>query len=174
MPKGTFRKSSKSQPTPRVGPSVEPPARSERDALGRLLPGHGVKSPGNPHARRIKEYDDAIRAAVTPEELCAVVVKIKKLAMAGDMDAARELLNRMVGKAKPADSSLAGIVLPDITTPQDIVHASNAILKAITAGKLTADDAAKLGSVVEMARRSIETNELAERLTSLEKAVQRD
>lgn len=168
MPKGTpvTNRSKRTPPPPLVAS-----ARPDRDAKGKLLPGHKLKSPGNPHAQRIHEYREAIRGAVTGEDLCRVFEKLKRLALAGDMDAIRELLNRTLGKVRHLESSLAGVRLPDITNPRDVTRAANAIFHGLSEGTLTADDGAKLASIVELARRSIETHELAERLSALEKEV---
>lgn len=168
MPKGTpFTNRSRTKASP--PPSA--PSRPERDERGRLLPGHKIKSPGNPRANLMHEYREAIRGAVSGMDLRRVFEKLKRLALAGDMDAIRELLNRTLGKVKPLQDSLAGIALPQITNPNDATRAANAIFAAISNGQLTPDDGAKLASIVELARRSIETHELAERLSSLEKEV---
>jgi hypothetical protein len=145
-----------------------PPEKDGRRSDGKFLPGHAVKSPGNPHAIKIATYTAALKHAVSEEELREVFVTLKKLALRGDIDAIRELLNRTLGKARVADS-LADVELPELTSTRDTVKASNAILAAVRTGKLGTDDAAKLASLVELARRSIETHELADRLAKLEK-----
>ncbi|GDX98694.1 hypothetical protein LBMAG48_10980 [Phycisphaerae bacterium] len=82
------------------------------------------------------------------------------------------MLNRTLGKARVADN-LASIDLPELTTTKDTVKASNAIIAAVRNGKLGTDDAAKLASLVDLARRSIETDQLAERLAQLEQEIGR-
>jgi hypothetical protein len=144
-----------------------PPEKDGRRSDGKFLPGHAVKSPGNPHAIKIATYTAALKHAVSEEELREVFITLKKLALRGDIDAIRELLNRTLGKARVADS-LANVELPELTSTRDTVKASNAILAAVRTGKLGTDDAAKLASLVELARRSIETHELADRLAKLE------
>lgn len=146
----------------------------QRRADGKFLPGHTVKSPGNPHAIQIGMYRDAIRNAVSEEDLRRVFATLKRLAIRGDIDAIRELLNRTLGKARIADNMLSDIELPEITNTRDTVKASNAIIAAVRSGKLGTDDAAKLGALVELTRRTLETNELAERLAALEKEVNRE
>jgi hypothetical protein len=142
--------------------------RKDRGPNGQLLPGHGVKSPGNPYFNKLAEYRNLVATAVSAEDLVRVLDKLKRLALKGDMHAIRELLNRTMGKARPADPELAEVAIPEMASSADTVKAANAILAAVRSGKLSTDDAAKLGGLVDLARRSIETNELANRLTKLE------
>lgn len=128
--------------------------------------------PGNPHAIKIATYTAALKHAVSEDELRQVFVTLKRLSLRGDIDAIRELLNRTLGKARVADS-LANVELPDLATTKDTVRASNAIIAAVRTGRLGTDDAAKLASLVELARRSIETDQLAERLAQLEQEIGR-
>ena len=51
----------------------------------------------------------------------------------------------------------------------DTVAASDAILQALAEGRLSPDAAAKYASIVELARRTLETHDLAERLAALER-----
>jgi Family of unknown function (DUF5681) len=59
---------------------------------------------GNPSGRpagsrnRVSEFREAIEGAVTPEEITAVARKLLSLAIAGDTQAARVLLDRVLGK----------------------------------------------------------------------------
>lgn len=147
-----------------------PSKRAERQPDGKFLPGHGVRSPGNPHTQRICEYRNAIKAAVTEEDLHRVFTVLKRLALRGDIDAIRELLNRTLGKARVSES-LTDIDLPELASTKDAVMASNAILAAVRSGRLGTDDAAKLAALVELTRRTLETDQLAERLAVLEREI---
>lgn len=158
----------------KFAPTKREKAKPERRADGKFLPGHSIKSPGNPHHQRICEYRNAIKSAITEDDLRQVFATLKKLALRGDIDAIRELLNRTLGKARIADTMLSDIELPEITNTRDTVKASNAIIAAVRSGKLSTDDAAKLGALVELTRRTLETNELAERLAALEKEMNRE
>lgn len=142
--------------------------KSDRGPGGKFLKGHSVKSPGNPNFNKIAEYRRIIQAAVTPEDLRRVMLKLKRLALDGDMDAIRELLTRMVGKATAAPAHAEAVDLPELTSPKDTIKAANAIVRAMSDGSLSSDDGAKLAAIVELARRSMETNELAERIAALE------
>ena len=63
-----------------------------RDAKGRFIPGHGVKSPGRPTQEVEKEFLAAFRRGCPPPALEAVTAKLVKLAIDGDTNAARLLL----------------------------------------------------------------------------------
>jgi hypothetical protein len=155
----------------RPKPSAKKGVLSARLSNGKFAEGN-PGGPGNPHAIKIATYTAALKHAVSEEELRQVFVTLKKLALRGDTHAIRELLNRTLGKARVADS-LADVELPEMTSTKDMVKASNAIIAAVRKGKLGTDDAAKLASLVELARRSIETDQLAERLAQLEQEIGR-
>jgi hypothetical protein len=142
--------------------------RADRGPGGKFLRGHSIKSPGNPHFNKIAEYRRIIQTAVTPEDLRRVMLRLKRLALDGDMDAIRELLTRMVGKATASPAHAEAVELPELNSPKDTVKAANAIVRAMSDGTLSSDDGAKLAAIVELARRSMETNDLAERIAALE------
>ena len=75
---------------------------SGRDRAGRFAKGN-PGGPGNPHARRAQELRTAFFAAVSDEDLRAVVLALVREAKGGDVAAARELLERCLGKAEAAD-----------------------------------------------------------------------
>jgi hypothetical protein len=52
---------------------------------------------GNPHARRVARLRAELLRAVTPEDLRDVVVALLNQAKAGDVAAAKELLQRLLG-----------------------------------------------------------------------------
>jgi hypothetical protein len=70
-----------------------------QDVAGRFLPGT-APGPGNPMARRTAQYRRAIREAVSPEDLVQIIKVLMDKALAGDVQAAREVLDRVLGKAK--------------------------------------------------------------------------
>lgn len=143
---------------------------SDRDKkTGRFLKGNKA-SPGNPIFAKIHEYRKAISDAVTPEYLREVLRKLIQLALMGDTVAARILLDRTVGNstAPTPDKEAIAVKLPPVHNARDLVKATAAITKALTAGTLSPDDAVKLSTVLELSRRAMETSELASRLDRLE------
>lgn len=156
------------KPTTKRAPKSK---REKRDVkTGRFLKGH-CGGPGNPNIARLAEYRKAMREAVTPGQLRAVLRKLLSKAQGGDVLAAKILLDRTLGKvtAAPATGDLAAVELPTLATTADTVSASNAILRALGEGRLTPDAAAKYATIVELTRRTLETHELAERLAVLER-----
>src|SRR5262245_5774318 len=65
----------------------------ERDSQGRFLPGWSG-GPGRPPKAAEESYIGAFRRAITAEDLTKIVSKLKELALAGDVPAARLLLDR--------------------------------------------------------------------------------
>ena len=72
---------------------------ADRDDRGRFLPGHSLPGPGNPWAARVHEHRQAVIAAVTPEEVQQVFRVLLDKALAGDVVAAKVLLDRLFGRA---------------------------------------------------------------------------
>ena len=87
-----------------------------------------------------------------------------------DTRAARVLLDRLAGKPRrklPLD-------LPDgLATAADVAKAANALLHAVAAGDITPQDAQRATSVLEMARRAVETQDLERRIAALEQRAKR-
>jgi len=78
--------------------------RTGRTPGGRFAPGN-AGGPGNPHAPTVAKLRAAILAAVTAEDIEAIVRALVHRAKGGDMAAIRELLDRAIGK--PTDADLA-------------------------------------------------------------------
>ena len=115
----------------------------DRDGHGRFLPGHGVKSPGNPYLSRWSAYKSALHRACTPERLERVLVRLAELAEGGDVQAARVLLDRVLGRPSttPAVREMS-LEIPQLETPRDCLSAVSAIMQAMVEGRLSSDDAA--------------------------------
>ena len=86
-------------------------------------------------------------------------------ARAGDLTAARMVLDRLVPHAKERPILLA---LPDTSTAEGVSHAQQAILQAVASGEITPGEGSILTSITENHRRSIATYELEARITALE------
>lgn len=79
-----------------------PTESNGRDSNGRFLPGNRLAK-GNPAARRAQSLRFALMRAVTPAELTEIVKKLIQLAIAGDVQAAKLILDRVLGPAVPID-----------------------------------------------------------------------
>ena len=73
-----------------------------RDPTGRFLPGN-PGGPGNPYARRVAALRGAMLEAVTEEDMGAILAKLVELAKAGNVPAAKEVLDRCLGRTLEAD-----------------------------------------------------------------------
>lgn len=68
-----------------------------RDEHGHFLPGN-KGGPGYPGAAKVFEFRKAIQEAVEPGVAAAIIRKAATLALAGNIDAMRLVLDRLVGK----------------------------------------------------------------------------
>ncbi len=73
-----------------------------RDERGRFAPGNSG-GPGNPHAKQTGKLRSAMLAAVTEKDMRDVVMKLVELAKSGNVPAAREVLDRCLGRPVEAD-----------------------------------------------------------------------
>lgn len=122
---------------------------------------------GNPAGRRPGSRH---KITVLAEKLMAqdaqeIVTAVTSAAKAGDMTAARIVLDRLcpVRKGAPVRFSL-----PAMTTAADVAQAVSAVLAEVAAGNLTPDEAAQVVAIMEARRRALETTELEARITALE------
>jgi Family of unknown function (DUF5681) len=128
---------------------------------------------GNPAG---KQPGTRHRVTMLAEELMAgdaegVVRKVIESAMAGDMTAARLILDRIAPSRR---GRLVPIALPEVVRAEDVPAALAAVLAAMGSGELTPDEAAAVSAVVEVQRRAIETAELDARLRAVEEKVGTD
>lgn len=69
---------------------------------GRFMKGN-AGGPGNPHSQRVAELRNALLAAVTADDVEKIITALIKAAKAGDTVAAREVLDRTIGKPSQTD-----------------------------------------------------------------------
>jgi len=86
-------------------------------------------------------------------------------AKAGDMMALRICFDRLY---PPQKSRSIQIDLPPIEQTDDVLHGYNAVLKAISEGSITPDEASTIANVLEAKRKAIETSDIEGRITALE------
>ena len=70
-----------------------------RDERGRFVPGT-CGGPGNPNAKRVSEWRQALVEAVSKEDLVEVIKRLVVAAKAGEPWAVREVLDRCLGKPR--------------------------------------------------------------------------
>lgn len=124
---------------------------------------------GNPAGRPKGSRNRAtlLALAAMEGELDAVVRVVIDAAKAGDMSAARLVVDKLIPATKERALTLE---LPDSSTPEGIELAQSAVLTAVGAGELLPGEGATISTLLENRRRSIETLELEKRITALEGA----
>ena len=117
----------------------------------------------------------AMREVATPGRMKAVTAALIKAAVQdGDVQAARLLFDRLLGRAR--SEALIGneLGLPEsLEKASDVKQAANEILKAVAQGKMSPEDGQKAASVIEAARKAVETEELEQRIIELEQHARR-
>ena len=76
--------------------------RNGRGTNGQFLPGN-PGGPGSPHVKKVAALRAAMFKAVHVADLRAVIRKLVELAKAGDVQAAKVVLERLLGPAVPID-----------------------------------------------------------------------
>jgi phage tail sheath gpL-like len=122
-------------------------------------------NPGKPKGARHRTT--IVAEKLMQDDADAIVQAVIEKAKAGDMVAARIVLDRIVPIRKGA---VVQIALPAAKTAEDVSMALATLIQAMADGEVTPDEAATIGSVLEIRRRAIETLEFDERLKKLEEA----
>jgi hypothetical protein len=99
------------------------------------------------------------------DDVEAVVAKVVKAAKAGNMPAAKLILDRIV---PPRKGRPLAIALPDVKSPTGVTDAMAAVVAAMASGMISTDEAAAVAAVIEGQRRAIETEQLQVRLLAIE------
>ena len=100
---------------------MPPPSPNGRSARGRFARGN-PGGPGNPHAKRTSLLRAALLEAVTEDDIRAVAHGLVAKARSGDTAAARELLDRVIGKVRPEEEQ-AESQAPIIDLPESALKA---------------------------------------------------
>jgi hypothetical protein len=116
-------------------------ASEPRDPRGRFAPGN----PGKPHGARVKRT--AISHLLPEDAQQRLVSELYRRAIEdADTQAATYLLNRLIPARKGTLLELAG--LPPVRDAPSAAEASAHILKLVTAGEVTSDEAKALQDLV--------------------------
>ena len=143
-----------------------------RDPNGRFAAGNA----GGPGGARKRAFAlrHAAEDAITEEHLQAMVRKATRMALEGNLSAMRFVFDRVCGKASEAvrDPEPLQIALPPLRTTTDCDLATERLIQSIVQGDLTREDAKLMLEAVQTRLRTIEAQELEERLAELEQAMQ--
>lgn len=119
---------------------------------------------GNPKGRPPGAGEVAKLRAAIAGSLPAILQSLTAAALAGDVQAARLLLERALPALKPTEQAQA-LHLPDDGT---LATQGRAVLAAVAAGELAPGQGAALLGAIGTLARVTETDELAARITALE------
>jgi hypothetical protein len=122
---------------------------------------------GNPAGRKQGSRHKVTLAAqsLLEGEAENITRKCIELALEGDITAIKLVMERIVPVKK---DSPVEFKLPAIKTADKIFKASQAVLKAVSKGELTPNEAQSIVGLLEVHRRSLETVELEKRIEELE------
>jgi hypothetical protein len=142
---------------------------SSDEKKSNLRPGWKPGQSGNPMGRPKGARNKATLAVLALMESGAkeITQAVIDQAKAGDLTAARMVLDRL---APPAKERPVSLDLPDTGTAQGVSEAQAAILQAVAVGDLLPGEGATLAGIVETRRKALETEELERRITALEKS----
>ena len=128
-------------------------------AGGRFAPGNKA-SPGRPPGRgAVAEMRDALAA-----DLGGIIDTVRAKAMAGDMQAARIILDRLVPSLRPVEIPTA-VSMPAGAT---LAGQAQAVIDAAVAGELAPSQAAQIVTALGGVAKIIEATELLKRIEALE------
>ncbi len=94
-----------------------------------------------------------------------VVKKVIDAALAGDMTAARLIVDRMVPVRR---SRTIHVDLPPVDDAAGVAKSQSLIIQAVAAGRLDLEEGAHMSSLLEARRRAIESEDHERRLRLLE------
>lgn len=123
---------------------------------------------GNPGGRKpgTRARATVFGEAILQRDADAIIEAVVEAAKAGDPTAMRLCVERLV----PLRRGRAVVFpLPRLLTAADVGDAMAAVAAAMARGELTPDEATAVAGVIELRRRSIETTELEQRLSNLER-----
>ena len=148
------------------------PDSDGRDERGRFTSGNSG-GPGGAR-RRACEFRRAAEEAVSTEHIQAMVRKAMSMALQGDLAAMRFVSERVMGKPAEAPNlpEPLAIDVPQLRTIRDCTHAIERVIAGICKGTLDRDSARLLTTAIEARMKSIELNELEERLSRVEQAAE--
>jgi hypothetical protein len=123
---------------------------------------------GNPKGRPkgVRNRATMIALASMEGELDAIVKRVIEAAKAGDMVAARLVVDKLIPAVKDRP---VRINLPQITDVATCNQAQAQITASVASGDLLLSEGEALAGLVEHQRRALETHDLAKRVEALEK-----
>lgn len=142
-----------------------PDNTDQKQKSTKFKPGQSGNPKGRPKGSR-NRTTLAVQALLEGEAESLSRVAIEK-ALSGDMTALRLCLERVCPVPKDRPLEAGAIRLPKLTA-DNLDKVSATILRAVTSGKITPQEAQSLSALLESHRRVVETVALEERISKLE------
>jgi hypothetical protein len=148
---------------------LDTPPTTPRDGHGRFASGN-QGGPGRPRSPAA-ELRRAVEEAISPDHAAAIIRRLARKALEGDVAAARLVLERTCGRSAeaPAESKAAGVEFPRLRTAADCSLAIERIADGIAKGTVDLAVAKALIDAIQVRIKTIETQDLEQRLAELEK-----
>lgn len=132
--------------------------KTDRGAAGRFTKGNRA-SPGRPPGRgAVAELREKLA-----QDMDQIISKVREQALAGDLQAARIVLDRVLPSLRPVEVAQA-MDVPEGTLAE---HA-HAVVQAVAAGEIAPSQAAQIITALAGVAKIIETTELVARIEALE------
>lgn len=119
---------------------------------------------GNPAGRKPDSGLTQLRQEIA-KHAPDIIAKLVEKAKAGDVKAARVLLERAVPALK---AEATAVLLPELAAATGLVAQGEAIVKAVATGELAPDTGAQLIAALNQQSRLLEVEELERRIAALE------
>jgi hypothetical protein len=128
-------------------------------------------NPGGPGRPKGRGYllQKAAQEALSEEHIQAIIKKAARLALEGDMTAARLVLERTCGRPPEPPAAPFDFEFPDLSTPKACAAALDLVAKGVCAGTCDRDTARILIDLVQTRLKAIDSIDLDQRLTEVEK-----
>ena len=136
---------------------------TQRSSSGQFKEGNTIGAAGKP--RGCKNKATRAMEALLDDEGEKITRKAIDLAMAGDQAALRLCMERLLAPCKDRPVTLD---LPPMTCTENIAQASANIIVAVSEGQITPSEANRVMQLVEVSRRTIESEQLEQRIERLE------
>jgi hypothetical protein len=107
-----------------------------------------------------------LATAILEKDLEAIASKVVDAALAGDIQTARFIIERIVPAQRERPIN---IDLPEVTTLDGVSIAQATILTAVSTGVLLLAEGTALAGILEQRRQALEAVQLEQRITALEK-----
>ncbi|WP_153146433.1 DUF5681 domain-containing protein [Dechloromonas sp. H13] len=132
-------------------------------------PGQSGNPAGRPKGCRNKATQTVIALMEGAGE--QIVQSVIRAAQAGDLAAAKMVIDRLAPPLRERPVNLPDF--PDTNCIAGINRVSQIILESVASGELTPGEAATLSAIVEARRKALETQQLSERIGTLEKILKK-